>query len=1131
MKKLLITAMAVLLGAATLWARPALKGALAVKQPDGTTVTIRLHGDEHLHFNTTDDGYSIVRNDQGFYVYAQKQNGQLVPTRLVAHDTQERTAEEVSFLKSTAKYLAPDMSSQTQETMKRLQADRARTLAQRKADLYNYSQFKGLVILVQYNDCQFKYSDFNEIMQHMINDENYTGDSRTNIPRDNYFVAKNITCTGSMRDYFRDNSNGVFNPTFDVVGPVNVNRSQYYVNGNDNAEQLMIDACTAADSQVNFKDYDTDNDGKVDMIYFIFAGLPSYIQGNDSRLLWPHQYDISYRRNVTKDGVRLGRYACSTELFGMQSYNWSVLEGIGTMCHEFSHVLGLPDFYDTNNMDQNDCVCPDNWSVMANGADFNYGRTPCGYSLFERYALGFTMPQVIKETGTFTLDNLSQSNAGYRLNTPVSKEYFMLENRQKTKWDAELPGHGMLIFRVDSTNTQVWTYYNSVNDYANHPYYELLRAGGLKYEDGYRTGADSDPFPGTNRVTTINNETTPNLKTWTGRNNTLGLRNITEQGGKITFETYDVNVLTEIVLAENAVIGVGTTLQLVTQLVPETAISTFTWTSDNQSVATVNSSGLVTGVAEGTARITVTAANGVSATCIVTVKNLPIMDNIAAFCQMEEGSEAMLQLPAAQVLYVKNNNAYIRDASGCLLLSQTGISLKRNDMLSGMIYGKLVKLNRMPALVGVDEMTNDQSLNIVAGSAPEPRELHMSQLGEQHYSDLVTIKKAQLVRDGGVWATFGDKRVRLYNTLGITSPKITVPTDMTKRYDILAIYGTNTLNGEVIDEFYLLQSPTAATYTGLTAISLPESMQTEAGRTLQVQPVLTPTNADAWLSYSSSNEQVATVSADGLLTTLANGTTTITVTDAETGLQAECQLLVGDRMVVTDIAAFKALNEGIEADLTLNNAQVLYVHGSNIYVHDASGALILSGTGLSATRNQLLNGKLFGIRIIDNGMPVLKGVSGVTTPSTVALSDGSEAVPVSVLTNQLGDNLLCDYVVVKSAQLERNNGIWAVNGDERIRLYNTFGVSGIKVPTTVDGKYYDITAIYGTNLLNGEIIYELKLLKSPEETTAPSGIQLATANGSATPVYYDLNGRRLSTAPVHGVYVVRQNGQVVKKAQ
>ncbi|MBQ7462871.1 MAG: hypothetical protein IJS63_11645, partial [Bacteroidaceae bacterium] len=288
MRRLLLTLMAMLYGIAILYSRPAHRGTRQVLQPDGTFVTIRLVGDEYLHYNTTDDGYSLFRRDDGAYVYAQlNDEGQLEPTAMLAHDANERTAAEHHYLDVVGR-LRPQPTEQAEQMRRQNQRQRARTLSQNRANLYDYSKFRGLVILVEYNDCSFRYDDYADIMEEMINADNYTGESRTNINE------AGIRCTGSIRDYFRDNSNGIFVPTFDVVGPVKIDRSQYYANGTRNGPQLIIDACTAADSQVNFKDYDVDDDGMVDMVYVIFAGLSSYVQGNDSRLLWPHQYDIRY---------------------------------------------------------------------------------------------------------------------------------------------------------------------------------------------------------------------------------------------------------------------------------------------------------------------------------------------------------------------------------------------------------------------------------------------------------------------------------------------------------------------------------------------------------------------------------------------------------------------------------------------------------------------------------------------------------------------------------------------------------------------------------------------------------------------------------------------------------------------
>ena len=802
MRRLSMTIMAMLFGIAIFYARPAYQGTTRVVQPDGSGVTIRLVGDEYLHYNITLDGYSLVRRDDGAYVYAQmNETGQLEATDLLAHDAVERTAKERDYLEKVGR-LMPQPTEQMRQMLRLNRAARAPMFSQDRAARYDYSQFRGLVILVEYNDCSFRYDDYADIMEDMINADDYMGDDRTN-----FYSSGYVRCTGSIRDYYRDNSEGMFVPTFDVVGPVQVNRSQYYANGTQNSVQLMIDACAAADSQVDFSDYDVNNDGTVDMIYFIFAGLGSYIQGNDSRLLWPHQYDISYNRTIRKDGVKLGRYACSNELFG--STDWSVLEGIGTMCHEFSHVLGLPDFYDANYEEDGECVTPDTWSIMAGGADLNYGRTPCGFSLFERYALGFATPQVIDAAGSYSLEALHSSNTGYRLNTQVNKEFFLIENRQKTKWDAALPGHGMLIFRVDSTSNAVWNY-NTVNNNSNHPYYELLRAGGVRSNsNSISAGTASDPFPGTRNVTAINNETSPNLKTWSGKLSNLAFRNIRESGGVITFDAYDVDVLTSISFTSDSYrLSIGSRLQLTTVQDPESASCTCVFTSDNEAVATVDANGMVTALSEGTCHITVTANGKLTDTCTVLVTQLTVAPDIASFIAMEEGIDVLLTLTNAQVLYAYSGDIYLRDASGSLLLSGTGLNVSKNDILNGCLLGRLAYSNLMPQFVPADADSSAEDVSISSGEAPLSVEVLVDDLTPDYYSNLVWVRGMTLVRDGGVFAVIGDRRVRLWNKFQIKSPRITLPSNIAGKYfEATAIYGTDVVNGNVIEELYLLTSP------------------------------------------------------------------------------------------------------------------------------------------------------------------------------------------------------------------------------------------------------------------------------------------------------------------------------------
>ena len=316
----------------SIMAIPAHKKPIQVTQPDGTTVTIQLHGDEWLHFNTTADGYSVVKNQQGFYVYAEKKNGELKATQMVAHNAQERKAQELAFLQNVKKYQVPDMTPANATMKGRVEAIGAQRRAQGNRAT-NYENFKGLIVLIQYNDKEFSREDYPTVINNMINQENYTG-------------YDNVVCTGSVHDYFSDNSGGIFKPEFDVCGPYTVDYSQH--DGRNNSSQILVDAINAANPDIDFSQYDGDGDGVVDLVFFIIAGNGSNYSGNDDDLWWPHRSVlVENNRYMYRDGVRLWDYASSVELAGWTQRPSTVkIDGIGTICHEFSHVLGLPDFYD-----------------------------------------------------------------------------------------------------------------------------------------------------------------------------------------------------------------------------------------------------------------------------------------------------------------------------------------------------------------------------------------------------------------------------------------------------------------------------------------------------------------------------------------------------------------------------------------------------------------------------------------------------------------------------------------------------------------------------------------------------------------------------------------------------------------
>lgn len=525
MKKLNILPIAMLMfGAAQSMAIPANPAPGLVQQPDGTSITVQLRGDEFRNFLTTPDGYTVMQDATGVWRYAEPTaNGELIAGKMQVHDAELRSDDEIYYLASLTQYLTPQ-ATDAQKQLKEL----TRTSASNPKGLYNYKNFKGLVILVNYNDRSFSEPNSHGIFNDIVNKADYTGFTP------NGSTAKQVY-TGSVRDYFHDNSAGLFTPTFDVVGPVTVPYSQYYVNQTANIRPIVAAACAQADDLVDFSKYDTNNDGVVDMFYLIFAGFGSNNTGNDQRLVWPH---ASTMPGNVFDGVKLGRYACSTEFYGV-SYAHCV-DGIGTICHEFSHVLGLMDEYDTDyGGSGGQSVDPGEWSVMAGGSYNNYSRTPVGYSLMQRFQSGFTVPKLITGAGEWTVKDIDQSNFGYRINTSNPKEYFLIENRRKvnTKWNKYLPGQGMLIYRVDSTDTNPWSK-NTINADPTHNYYEMVRAcpkgSGLAIVD-----SDGDPFPGSGNVTSVGPFSEPGLISWGDRYKvTLQINDINEAAdGVITFKT------------------------------------------------------------------------------------------------------------------------------------------------------------------------------------------------------------------------------------------------------------------------------------------------------------------------------------------------------------------------------------------------------------------------------------------------------------------------------------------------------------------------------------------------------------------------------------------------------------------
>ncbi len=511
-----------------------------IVQPDGSSLTVIGHGDEFSHYVTTTDGYTVIKGLDGIYRYAMLKDGSLKASRIKAYDIEDRSATDKVFLHSLQRHIRPSVSGTGLKLMKLATKNDAPffkkqfdTVYGKRCNKVRPSQniYRGLVIMVNFTDRKFSRGDksWNHVND-MMNKPDYTF-------YDDATLKGRIKCSGSVRDYFRDNSNGQFIPEFDVVGPIDIDVNQYYINGTERTYELCQKVLATADSDIDYSRYDSDGDGIVDMFYILYAGYASVYQGNDERLVWPHAGHFEdYDKEFRLDGVSFGRFACSSEIYGWHADGDMYLDGIGVIVHEFSHVLGFKDHYDVSGYMNED---PGSWDVMASG---NYNGmlndTPCGYNSYEKYAAGFITPRTAtrEDDGEAVfLRSLSTSDDALRIVSTQDSTVFMLENRQPEKWDKYLPGHGMLVWRVDSCGSEYWQH-NAIN-VNGRLHFKLVRANGAtrtlfrEIED-----TDYDPFPGTRNVKALTNYSVEsNLLSDLNYPAPLVLRNIAEEDGIISF--------------------------------------------------------------------------------------------------------------------------------------------------------------------------------------------------------------------------------------------------------------------------------------------------------------------------------------------------------------------------------------------------------------------------------------------------------------------------------------------------------------------------------------------------------------------------------------------------------------------
>lgn len=455
---------------------PASPEMFTVTQADGSQLRLRLVGDESFSCLFTEDEYAVKKTHRGYCYLRFSEQGEESVTAVLAHNPALRSEKETAFLSSLRKGIV--VSNQMEEQ---------RRIAQ-KAQLSSTFPLKGspksLVILVNFSDVKFVTPNPQASFRRLLNEEGYS---------DNNGV-------GSARDYFKACSNGVFSPQFDVFGPYDLDQTCAYYGGNSgsnssvHAREMIIHACNKAyEAGVDLSEYDTDGNGVIDNVFVYYAGH-NEAEGGGENTVWPH-------RSIVINSPRYGNvtvydYACTSEL---RSSRGSQMCGIGTFCHEFGHVLGLPDFYDTQ--DSYHYTVGD-WSIMCSGSYNGNGKTPPAYTAYERFMLGWLSPVQLTEAGRYTLSPLNLDNTAYLIaaephnlsgNNPNPTEFFLLENRQHIGWDtpgSALAGTGMLIWHINYS-ASAWAN-NTPNTKTILRYYVEAAHGGTQ-----SASLPSDLFPGT----------------------------------------------------------------------------------------------------------------------------------------------------------------------------------------------------------------------------------------------------------------------------------------------------------------------------------------------------------------------------------------------------------------------------------------------------------------------------------------------------------------------------------------------------------------------------------------------------------------------------------------------------------
>lgn len=535
-----------------------------IKQADGTTITVRAYGDEDLSYFLASDGTLLYQEGTNFYIAGVKADGTLYSTGVLAHEPSMRTIKEISAIKAqNAKAFYNSMEKQAKANKVRREP-----MTPDNSLLPSLGKHKIPVILVEFSDVEFSVENPKATFDKYLNGKELFNKETDPEMGQNY---------ASVAKYFKDMSFGKFEPEFEVYGPVNLGKPLATYGAGYSSEEnmglLLTDACTAVDDEVDFTQYDSNDDGNIDLIYIIYAGFSQSIAGNSTDCIHPKSGYLSLAKSF--DGMDVKRYGVNNELNGTPAdqANGPIINGIGLFCHEFSHCMGLPDLYPKSGSIAEACINQnmDYWSLMDAGEYTANGYRPTAYTAWERERLGWMEIGTLTGPSNVELKSLDEGGAAFRIyndKDETGHEYYIVENVQNNGWNKNLFGNGLMVTHVDYLSSQFSLGGCKVNNTEGHPRMHVMAADGMfvpeyflgstiedsyitflkehnadlvaKYGgqvfsiEDYKAEAAGDLFPGTSNATSLTDDSQP-MKAWTYNGETMGkpitdITNDTEKG-------------------------------------------------------------------------------------------------------------------------------------------------------------------------------------------------------------------------------------------------------------------------------------------------------------------------------------------------------------------------------------------------------------------------------------------------------------------------------------------------------------------------------------------------------------------------------------------------------------------------